>query len=116
MHSQGSSSSYYQEQFQQPSDEELFLALKEEIKRDNEALQMRLPIMETKIDTNMIADMGTNSKNLNREMYAIMERMARQVEKLEKVIKEQSLRQLSNDIKNNVCYHGPMSPIIEKTK
>ena len=28
-----SSSSYYQEQFGQPSDEELFLALKEEIKK-----------------------------------------------------------------------------------
>ena len=40
MRSQGSSSSYYQEKFQQPSDEELFLTLKEEIKRDNEALQM----------------------------------------------------------------------------
>ena len=35
---QGSSSSYYQEQFWQPYDEELFLVLKEEIKRDNEAL------------------------------------------------------------------------------
>ena len=63
---QRSSSSYYQKQFRQPSDEELFLALKEEIKRDNEALQMRLPIMETKMDANMIADMGTISKNLNR--------------------------------------------------
>ena len=73
MQSQGSSSSYYQEQFRQPFDEELFLALKEEIKRDNKALEMRLPSMETKIDADMIANIGTNSKNLNREMYAIME-------------------------------------------
>ena len=98
---QRSSSSYYQKQFRQPSDEELFLALKEEIKRDNEALQMRLPIMETKMDANMIADMGTISKNLNREMYAIMERTERQAEELEKVIKEQSSRQLPSDIKND---------------
>ena len=63
MQSQGSSSSYYQEQFQQPSDEELFLALKEEIKRDNEALQMQLPNMEPKMDAKRIADMDTNLKN-----------------------------------------------------
>ena len=68
MQNQGSSSSYYQEQFWQPYDEELFLALKEEIKRDNEALQIWLPIMETKMDANMIADMGTNSKNFNKEI------------------------------------------------
>ena len=55
MQNQRSLSSYYQEQFQKPSDEKLFLALKEEIKRDNEALRIRLPIMETKMDTNMIA-------------------------------------------------------------
>ena len=85
MQSQESSSSYYQEKFRQPSDEELFLALKEEIKRDNEDLQIRLPIMETKMDANMIADMGTNSKNLNREIYAIMERLAIQTEELEKL-------------------------------
>ena len=36
--------------------------------------------METKIDATMIENMGTNSKDLNREMYAIMERTARQVE------------------------------------
>ena len=34
-------------------------------------------------------------------MYAIMERMARQAEELEKVIKGQSSRQLPNDIKND---------------
>ena len=87
MQNQESSSSYYQEQFRQPSDEELFYALKEEIKRDNETLQIRLPIMETKMDANMIADMGTNSKNPNKETDAIMERMAIQAQELEKVIR-----------------------------
>ena len=88
MQSQGSSNSYYQEQFRQPSNEELFLALKEEIKRDNEALEMRLPIMEPKMDANMIADMPTNLKNINREMYAIMERIARLAQELEKLQNE----------------------------
>ena len=101
MQSQGSSSSYYQEQFWKPSDEKPFLVVKEEIKRDNEALQIRLPIMETKMDANMIADMGTNSKILNREMYAIMERLAIQAEELEKLQKEQSSRKLSSNIKND---------------
>ena len=50
---------------------------------------------------NMIADMGTISKNLNIKMYPIMERMARQAEELEKVIKEQYSRQLPSDIKND---------------
>ena len=45
MQSQRSSSSNYQEQFRKPSDEDLFLALKEEIKRDNEALEMKLQII-----------------------------------------------------------------------
>ena len=49
---------------------------------------MQLPIMETKMDANMIADMGTNLKNLNREMYAIMERTTRQDEELENILKE----------------------------
>ena len=62
---------------------------------------MRLPSMETKMDANIIANMGTNSKNLNREMYAIMEKTTRQAEELEKVIKEQSSRQLPSDIKND---------------
>ena len=44
---------------------------------------MRLPIMEAKMDANMIADMVTNLKNLSREMYAIMER----TEELVKAIK-----------------------------
>ena len=74
MHNQEGSSFCFQEQIQQSSDEELLLALKEEIKRDNESLQTRLPIIEPKMDANMIVDMGTDSKNLNREMYAIMER------------------------------------------
>ena len=98
---QGSSSSYYQEQFRHPSDEELFLTLKEDIKRDNEALQMRFPIMETEVDATMIADMGTNAKDLNREMYVIMERMARQAEELEKIQKEQSSRHLLSDTKKD---------------
>ena len=98
---QGSSSSYYQEQFRQPSDEELFLALKEDIKRDNEALQMRFPIMETEMEATMIADMGTNAKDLNREMYAIMERKARQIEELEKLQNERSSRHLPSDTKNS---------------
>ena len=61
---------------------------------------MQLPIMETKMDANMIANIVTNSKNLNREMYAIMERTERQAEELEKLLKEQSSRQLPSDIKN----------------
>ena len=66
-----------QPQFRQPSNEELFLALKEDIKRDNEALEMRLPIIEPKVNANMKDNIGTNLKNINREMYAIMERMVR---------------------------------------
>ena len=85
MHSQESSSSYYEEQFQQPSEEELFLTLKEEIKRDKESLEMQFPNIEPKVDANMIANIGTNSKNLNREMYAIMERVAIQVEELARI-------------------------------
>ena len=104
--SQGSSSSYFQEQFRKPSDEELFLALKEEIKRDNEALEMRLPIMEPKMDANMIANIGTNLKNLNREMYAIIERTAGQAKELEKLLKEQSSKKLPSDIKNDVIWES----------
>ena len=106
MQSKGSSSSYYQEQFRQPFDEELFLSLKEEIKRDNEAIQMWFPIMETKMDANMLADMATNSKNLNREMYAIMKRTGIQAEELEKLQNEQSLRQLRSDIKNYAIWES----------
>ena len=66
--------------------------MNDEINKDNEALQIRLPSTETKIGATIIADMGTNSKDLNIEMYAIMERTTRQSEELEKVIKEQSSR------------------------
>ena len=86
MRSQESSSSYYQEQFRQPSIEDQFLALKEEIKKDKDALEMWLPIMETKMDANMIANMVTNSINLSREMYAIMERTTIQAKELAKKI------------------------------
>ena len=82
MRSQESSSSYYQERFQQPSDEELFCALKEEIKKDKEALEMRWPNMETKMDTNIIVDIDINHTSLNREMSAIKDRLAIQVEEL----------------------------------
>ena len=101
MQSQGSLSSYYQEQFRQLYNEELFVALKEEIKRDNEALPMRLPIMETKMDAKMIADMVTSSRNLRRETNAIMERTKIQAKELANILKEQSSRQLPRDIKNN---------------
>ena len=42
--------------------------------------------METNMDANMIANMGPNSKDLNIELYTIMERTARQDEELDKVI------------------------------
>ena len=90
MQSQESSSSYYQEQIRQPSDEELFLALKEEIKKDDEALEMRLSNIEPKVDANMIADININYTNLNREMSVIMDRLTIQHEDLEKVLREQS--------------------------
>ena len=57
--------------------------------------------METGMDATMIANMGTNAKDLNREMYAIMERTARQAEELEKLQKEQSSRHLPIDPKND---------------
>ena len=87
--------------------------MKEEIKRDNEDVQTRLPIMETKMDTNMIAEMGTNSKILNREMYAVMERTITQAQELEKVIKEQSSRQLPSDIKNDDIRESDISLNLE---
>ena len=62
---------------------------------------MKLPIIESKMDPNMIANICTNSKNINREMYAIMERTARLAEELEKLQKEQSSRQLLSDTKND---------------
>ena len=62
---------------------------------------MRLPSMEPKMDANMIADMGTDLKNVNREMYVVMERIVRQAKELEKLRKEQSSRQLSSNTKND---------------
>ena len=53
MQSKKSSSSYYQEQFLQPFEEELVLALKEEIKKDKEVLEMQLPNIEPQLDSNM---------------------------------------------------------------
>ena len=49
----------------------------------------------------MEANIGTNSKNTNREMYAIMERTTIQAEELKKPQKEQSSRQLPSDPKND---------------
>ena len=58
--------------------------------------------METKINVNMIVDMGNYSKNINKEMYSIKERSQIQAEEMEKLQKEQSSRQLPSDTKNNV--------------
>ena len=92
MQGQESSSSYYQEQIRQPSFEEQFLALKEEIKKENDAREMRLPNIEPKVDANMIPDIDINLTNLGREMGDILDRMAIQVEELKNTIKEQSSR------------------------
>ena len=62
---------------------------------------MRFPILETKMDANMIANMVTRSTNLRRETNAIMERTSIQEKELEKFLKEQSLRKLLRDIKND---------------
>ena len=62
---------------------------------------MWLPIMETKMDANMVANIETNSTNLRIEMSTIMVRLTIQIEESEKVLKEQSSRQLSSDTKNN---------------
>ena len=52
----------------------------------------------------MIANIDTNSKNFNREMYVIMERVSTQADELEKLLKEQSPRKLPSDIKNDdIC-------------
>ena len=56
--------------------------------------------MKTKMDANMIANIGINCININKEMCDIMDRIAIQDEDLEKVLKEQSSRQLPGDIKN----------------
>ena len=82
MQSQESSSSYYQEQIRQPSVEELFIALKEEIKKDKDDLEMWLPNIELKGDANIIADNDTNLTNIGREMGVILDRIEIQVKEL----------------------------------
>ena len=87
---------------------------------------MQLPIMEAKVDANMIDNIGTNLKNLNRKMYAIMERTAIQAEELEKLLKEQSSRQLPSNIKNDSTWESEnvslsledesSSPILDEDK
>ena len=109
MQSQESSSFNYQEQIKQPFKEELFLALKEEIKNDKDSLEMQWPNketnmianMETKMDANMIANIETDCMNINKERCPIIDRIAIQVEKLEKNLKEQSSRQLLSHTKTN---------------
>ena len=78
-----------------------FLALKEEINKENDPREMRLPNIKPKVDANMIADIDTNLRNLGKEMGAILDRMTIQVEELANTIKEQFSRQLSSDIKND---------------
>ena len=66
----------------QSLEKELFLALKDEIKKDNEALERRLsniePNMEankeTKLDAKMMEDMNTNLKNLGREIDGMLDK------------------------------------------
>ena len=84
MQNQESSSSYYQEQIRKLSNEELFLALKKEIKKDKDALEMRWPNketnmeanMETMMDANLIANIETNYINNSKEMCVVMDRIA----------------------------------------
>ena len=67
---------------------------------------MWLPIMEPRVDANLIANIGTNLQTLNRDMYAIMERTIRQAKELEKLLKEQYSRQLPSDIKNDSIWES----------
>ena len=67
---------------------------------------MWLPIMEPRVDANLIANIGTNLKTLNRDMYAIMERTIRQAKELEKLLKEQYSRPLPSDIKNDSLWES----------
>ena len=80
--------------------------MKEEIKKDKEALEMQLPNIEPRVDANMIANIDTNSKNLNREIYVIMERMAIQAGELEKLRNEKFSRQLLGNIKNDALWES----------
>ena len=67
----------------QSLEKELLLALKDEIKKDNEALERRLsniePNMEankeTKLDAKMMEDMNTNLKNLGREIDGMLDKL-----------------------------------------
>ena len=110
-HIHDSSSSYFQEQVMKPSKEELFLALKYEIKKDNEALERQLsniePNMEankeTKLDAKIMEDMNTNLTNLGREMGGMLDKIALHVEEITRAIKEQSSRQLLSNLKNDHC-------------
>ena len=103
--SQESSSSNDQEKIKQPFFEEQFSALLEETKEENDAREVWLPNMETKMDANMIANIDTNFTNLGREMLAIMDRMAIHVEETTKAIKEQYSRKLPSDIKNDDIWY-----------
>ena len=93
----------------QPSEEELFLALKYEIKKDSEALERRLsniePNMEanreTKLDAKMMEDMNTNLTNLGREMGGMLDKIALHVEEITRAIKEKSSTQLPRNLKND---------------
>ena len=84
MKNQESSSSCYQEQIRKLSNEELFLALKKEIKKDKDTLEMRWPNketnmeanMETMMDANLIANIETNYINNSKEMCVVMDRIA----------------------------------------
>ena len=90
-----------------PSDEELFLALKDEIKKDNEALERWLsniepnmePNRETKLDAKMMEDMNTNLTNLGREMGGMLDKIALHVEEIKRAIKERSSSQLLRNLK-----------------
>ena len=87
----------------------MFLALKDEIKKDNEALERRLsniePNMETnretKLDAKMMEDKNTNSTNLGREMGGMLDKIALHVEEITRPIKEQSSSQLPRNLKND---------------
>ena len=53
---------------------------------------MQLLIMETKMEANVIANIGTNCTNISKEMSVVMDRLAIQAGELEKLQKEQSSR------------------------
>ena len=67
--------------------------------------------METKMDANMIAYMGTNLKNINREMYAIVERTIKQAGELEKLQNEQSSRHLPSNTNNDDIWESESTSV-----